>query len=79
MSLKKMWLDLTLKWKLLFLGCVGVVIMGISALLLSDSTNREISSQVEKSMLREAELQGKLIAEGSTTWLRPRISFCVSS
>lgn len=64
MLYKKFWLDLSLKWKLLFLGCIGVVVMGVSALLVSSKANREIGSEVKASLLHEAEGQGQLIAEG---------------
>ncbi len=70
MPFKKLWLDLSLKWKLLFLGCIGVVIMGIGALVLSNLTNREISSEVEKTMLHEAEEQGKLLATGALNMIK---------
>ncbi len=60
----KLWADLSLKWKLLILGCLGVVVMSVSALWLTDSSGRAIGKQVESSMLAEAESQAKLIAEG---------------
>ncbi|MBU1107724.1 MAG: Cache 3/Cache 2 fusion domain-containing protein [Candidatus Riflebacteria bacterium] len=64
MIFSKFWLDLSLKWKLLILGCIGVVVMGAAALIISNSTNKKISGEVEKELLAGAEKQGQLIAEG---------------
>lgn len=64
MGIRKFWLDLSLKWKLLILGCIGVVIMGAGAIFLSNSTNRQISGEVESTLLKNAETEGMLIAEG---------------
>lgn len=64
MLFKKAWLDLSLRWKLLFLGCIGVIVMGVTALMVSSKANREIGGEVKTALLHEAEEQGKLIAEG---------------
>jgi len=64
MNFSSYWVDLPLKWKLLILGCLGVVIMGIAALIISNSTNLKIGGEVEHTLLIEAEKQGVLIAEG---------------
>ncbi len=60
----KLWADLSLKWKLLILSCLGVVVMSISALWLTDSSGKAIGKLVETTMLGEAESQAKLISEG---------------
>jgi len=60
----KLWADLSLKWKLLIFGCLGVVVMSISALWLTDSSGKAIGKLVETTMLGEAESQAKLISEG---------------
>ncbi|MBU1107871.1 MAG: Cache 3/Cache 2 fusion domain-containing protein [Candidatus Riflebacteria bacterium] len=64
MNISRVWVDLSLKWKLLILGCIGVVIMGVAALLISSSANRKIGAEMQQTLLSEAERQGFLIAEG---------------
>lgn len=64
MNVFTLWNDMRLKWKLLFLGLIGVILMAASSMLLTNYTNKTISGEVEKAMLHEAEMQGKLIAEG---------------
>lgn len=69
------WVDLSLKWKLLILGCLGVVIMGIATVFISSTTNREIGAEVEKALLSEAEKQGLAIAEGVYSMVKTQDQF----
>ncbi|HQB83204.1 MAG TPA: Cache 3/Cache 2 fusion domain-containing protein, partial [Candidatus Rifleibacterium sp.] len=64
MSIQTYWNEVRLKRKLIFLGMIGVIVMTISSLGLLNFTNKSISGEVEKSLLREAEIQSSLVAEG---------------
>ncbi len=64
MRVTRFWTDTSLQWKLVFLGCLGVFIMSACALWLSKESSRSITSSVEASMLKEAERQAKLVADG---------------
>jgi len=44
------WLNLALKWKLLILGCLGVVVVGAGALLFSAYANDKAAEEIDKIM-----------------------------
>ncbi len=64
MGLSKFWTNLSLKYKLLVLGCIGVLIMGGASLWLSHSTTKSIGNQVEQEILAKAEDETKRVAKG---------------
>ena len=64
MKLQKIWANLSLKWKLLILGCVGVLVMGLSGIWLARTSNDKIEKEVEKEILAKAEVEAKRITRG---------------
>lgn len=64
MRIKRFWTDTSLQWKLLLLGCFGVFIMSASALWLSRTSSQKITTKVEGHMLKGAECQATLVAQG---------------
>ncbi len=64
MRITRFWTDMSLQWKLLLLSCFGVFIMSASALWLSKTSSQKITHKVEANMLKEAECQATLVAQG---------------
>ena len=64
MGITRLWTNLLLKWKLLILGCIGVLIMAGSGLWLAEENNTKISGEVEKEIQIKAEDECKRITKG---------------
>ncbi len=46
----KIWLDLGLKWKLLLLGCLGILIVGVGSIFYSQYSNHLVARDVENTL-----------------------------
>jgi methyl-accepting chemotaxis protein len=64
MWLAKIWSDLALKWKLIFLCFFSVILMVVSSFVLSNRTNARIDSEVHHELRSAAENELRRISEG---------------
>ena len=64
MWLAKIWSDLALKWKLVFLCFFSVILMVIGAFILSIRTNDRIDAEVQREIRSSAENELRRISEG---------------
>ena len=64
MNLAKIWSNMTLKWKLLILSCVGVLIVGSCSILIQNYASTQIKAKVEESIKEKAKDETRRIAEG---------------